>query len=100
MATLDGDTTELERDRVAVAALGQVYGLGSKTDWGYLKGLKTALDVLGICRAGMADPFRPFGSEERAAIREILVSLAPLAARGPVVPAELPERAAHGKSSD
>lgn len=88
-AALNGDETELERYRAAVAALGQVYRLGSETDWGYLKGLKTALDVLGICRAGMAEPFRPFGSQERAAIREILVSLAPLAPLGPVVPAEL-----------
>lgn len=41
----------------------------------YLKGLKCAVSLMGICGDLMAEPFRAFGPEERAKVREHLLAL-------------------------
>ena len=51
-----------------------VYRVGPH-DSSYLKGLKCAVSLMGICGDFMAEPFRPFGPKERAKVREHLVAL-------------------------
>lgn len=51
-----------------------IYGVGSHAS-SYIKGLKCALSLLGICDDTMALPFRRFAEAERAVIRERLVAL-------------------------
>jgi 4-hydroxy-tetrahydrodipicolinate synthase len=51
-----------------------IYTVG-KYGSSYLKGLKCALSVMGICDDYMADPFNRFRKEERDKIEEALVKL-------------------------
>jgi 4-hydroxy-tetrahydrodipicolinate synthase len=46
-----------------------IYTVG-KYGSSYLKGLKCALSVMGLCDDYMADPFCRFGDEKRALIKE------------------------------
>ena len=46
-----------------------IYRVG-RYDSSYLKGLKCAVSLLGICEDFMAEPFRAFGSAERAKVRQ------------------------------
>jgi 4-hydroxy-tetrahydrodipicolinate synthase len=38
----------------------------------YLKGVKCALNVLGVCNDHLASPFNKFGNEQKAKIKELL----------------------------
>jgi 4-hydroxy-tetrahydrodipicolinate synthase len=49
-----------------------IYRVG-RHDSSYLKGLKCAVSLLGICEDFMAEPFRSFGSAERAKVRQHMV---------------------------
>ncbi len=51
-----------------------LYGIG-RYDSSYLKGLKTALSLRGLCNDYMAYPFRRFRAEERTRVREALERL-------------------------
>lgn len=51
-----------------------VYRVGPH-DSSYLKGLKCAVSLMGICGDFMAEPFRAFGPTERAKVREHLLAL-------------------------
>ena len=50
---------------------GSIYSVGSFGS-SYLKGLKCALNVLGICNDFLAAPFNKFGSEQRSKIEKAL----------------------------
>jgi len=41
----------------------------------YLKGLKCALSILGICNDFLADPFHRFKDEERNKIKQALIEI-------------------------
>jgi 4-hydroxy-tetrahydrodipicolinate synthase len=49
-----------------------IYRVG-RYDSSYLKGLKCAVSLLGICEDFMAEPFRAFASAERAKVRQHMV---------------------------
>jgi dihydrodipicolinate synthase/N-acetylneuraminate lyase len=51
-----------------------VYTIGPANS-SYLRGLKTALSLLGICSGYLAEPFRPFDEREREQLRERLEAL-------------------------
>ena len=55
-----------------------IYRVG-KYESSYLKGLKCAVSLVGICGDFMAEPFRPFGAEERKQVRNHMVALGLLA---------------------
>jgi 4-hydroxy-tetrahydrodipicolinate synthase len=50
-----------------------IYRVRQATDSSYLKGLKCAVSLLGICEDFMAEPFCAFGSAERAKVRQHMV---------------------------
>jgi 4-hydroxy-tetrahydrodipicolinate synthase len=51
-----------------------IYSVG-KYGSSYLKGLKCALSVMGICNDFMAEPFHKFRESERQIIRQHLIGL-------------------------
>lgn len=53
---------------------GLLYSIGPGNS-SYLRGLKGALSVLGLCEDYLAEPFRPFGPEEKALLHDRLVQL-------------------------
>ncbi len=52
----------------------------AKEDSSYLRGLKCAVSLAGICGDFMAEPFHPFGSEERQQVQKYMTELGLLAA--------------------
>ncbi|HKX63334.1 MAG TPA: dihydrodipicolinate synthase family protein [Verrucomicrobiae bacterium] len=63
---------ELQRQVLDLA--GQLYTVGRHRS-SLIKGVKCALNLLGICHDGMAEPFRSFREPERAIVRERLIRL-------------------------
>jgi len=63
---------ELQRQVLDLA--GQLYTVGRHRS-SLIKGVKCALNLLGICQDGMAEPFRSFREPERGIVRERLVRL-------------------------
>jgi dihydrodipicolinate synthase/N-acetylneuraminate lyase len=63
---------ELQDRVMRLASL--VYTIGPANS-SYLRGLKTALSLLGICSGYLAEPFRPFDDGERERLRERLATL-------------------------
>jgi len=47
---------------------GKIYTVGAYSS--YLRGLKCALSCMGICSDTLAEPFQPFGPEERKIIQK------------------------------
>jgi 4-hydroxy-tetrahydrodipicolinate synthase len=47
---------------------GKIYTVGAYSS--YLRGLKCALSCMGICSDNLAEPFQPFGAEERKIIQQ------------------------------
>ncbi len=71
-AARDGQCAEVERLQDLVVRFGRgVYTAGEN----YLRGLKCALSVAGVCSDVMAEPFQPLGSTERDQVRQALLSL-------------------------
>ena len=52
---------------------GKIYCVGDYSS--YLRGLKCALSCMGICSDALAEPFQPFGAEERDTIRRYVEEL-------------------------
>jgi 4-hydroxy-tetrahydrodipicolinate synthase len=55
--------------------LGRIYRIGPPTAASVIKGLKSALSVLGICQNRVAEPLRPHTPHEREQVAAILRSL-------------------------
>jgi dihydrodipicolinate synthase/N-acetylneuraminate lyase len=55
--------------------LGRIYRIGPPTASSVIKGLKSALSVLGICENVVAEPLKPHTPQERDQVAEILRSL-------------------------
>lgn len=64
----------LELQERVMTVSGALYGVGRHMS-SFLKGVKCSLDLMGICSDYMADPFSRFREEERAIIRERLITL-------------------------
>jgi 4-hydroxy-tetrahydrodipicolinate synthase len=63
-----------ERHDRIMAVSGAVYGVGRHSS-SYLKGLKCALSLLGVCSDFMAEPFHHFRAPEREKVRAALAGL-------------------------
>jgi 4-hydroxy-tetrahydrodipicolinate synthase len=61
--------TALQENVMLVASRFYTLGYGSSS---YLKGLKCALSLMGICKGFIAEPFKSFGAEERKLIKKYL----------------------------
>jgi 4-hydroxy-tetrahydrodipicolinate synthase len=74
-AARDGDLPRVRElhDRVMRLAT-LVYTIGPANS-SYLRGLKTALSLVGICSGYLAEPFRPFEDHERELLRQRLEAL-------------------------
>jgi 4-hydroxy-tetrahydrodipicolinate synthase len=71
-AARDGQCAEVDRLQDLVVRFGRgVYTAGEN----YLRGLKCALSVAGICSDVMAEPFQPLGCAERDQVRQALLDL-------------------------
>jgi len=71
-AAKNNDINEVKRLHAIVMQISaSIYSVGSYGS-SYLKGLKCALNVLGICNDFLAAPFNRFGSEHRAKIEKAL----------------------------
>jgi 4-hydroxy-tetrahydrodipicolinate synthase len=70
-AARDGRSSEAARLHDLVLEFGAVYRAGDN----YLRGLKCALSLAGICCDVMAEPFQPLDANARAAVRRTLAQL-------------------------
>jgi 2-dehydro-3-deoxy-D-pentonate aldolase len=73
-ATRRGDTATVERLQARLVQLGEVYKVGRHAST-VIKGVKCALNLLGICSGELAEPLRAFNEPERARVRAVLESL-------------------------
>ncbi|HSK08076.1 MAG TPA: dihydrodipicolinate synthase family protein [Vicinamibacterales bacterium] len=74
------EVTELQRQVMRISS--GIYGVG-RFGSSYLKGLKCALSLLGICDDFMAEPFHRFNAPERARVEQELRALGLLATEAP-----------------
>lgn len=71
-AARDGRETEIDRLQSLVVRIGSgVYTAGGN----YLRGLKCALSLLGICPDTMAEPFHPLENADREQVRRTLLDV-------------------------
>jgi 4-hydroxy-tetrahydrodipicolinate synthase len=70
-AARDGRTSEAARLHDLVLEFGAVYRAGDN----YLRGLKCALSLAGICCDVMAEPFQPLDAHSREAVRRTLLDI-------------------------
>ena len=61
--------------RPAIERLGKIYSVAGEGASGYLRGLKCAMSVAGICSDDLTVPFRTVNDRDRAAIGSIVESL-------------------------
>ena len=69
------DQSEIDRLQAEVEALGHLYGIAGDGPSGYLRGLKCAMAVAGICSDILAPPFRVAGDFDRSRIATLVSSL-------------------------
>jgi len=73
-ATRRGDNATVERLQARLVQLGEIYRVGQYAST-VIKGVKCALNLLGICSGEMAEPFRAFKEPERRIVAERLTAL-------------------------
>ncbi len=73
-ATRRGDNAMVERLQARLMQLGEVYKVGRHAST-VIKGVKCALNLMGICSGEMAEPFRAFKETERRIVAERLTAL-------------------------
>ncbi len=69
------DQPEIDRLQAEVVRLGSLYNIAGEGASGYLRGLKCALSVAGICSDQLAAPFRPVAEPDRLQIANIVNKL-------------------------
>jgi dihydrodipicolinate synthase/N-acetylneuraminate lyase len=79
-AARDGRSSEMARLHEIVLQLAAVYSAGDN----YLRGLKCALSVAGLCSDVMAEPFQPLGVPARDKVRRTLCEVETLCADAPL----------------
>ena len=77
-ACLDGDETRARQLHDLVIALGEAVFDKNDHEYRYIRGIKCALSVLGICTDMPAWPYQPAGSELRQSIQNHLSRFAPI----------------------
>lgn len=70
----DGNSERVQQLQSSVLELGKTYAFGEFAA-GTIRGLKCALELMGICSGRMADPHRTCDDSQRNVIREQLVKL-------------------------
>jgi 4-hydroxy-tetrahydrodipicolinate synthase len=84
-AAASGDLRSVNKLHQRVMAISStIYRVG-KHDSSYLKGLKCAVSLMGICGDFLAEPFRPFMPQEREQVERHMASLG-ISARLPTMP--------------
>jgi len=73
-ATLRGDQVAVERLQARLVQLGEVYKVGRHAST-VIKGVKCALNLMGICSGELAEPLRAFNEPERRKVAERLTAL-------------------------
>lgn len=73
-ATLRGDSATVERLQARLVQLGEVYRVGQHAST-VIKGVKCALNLMGICSGELAEPLRAFNEPERRIVAERLTAL-------------------------
>lgn len=73
-ATLRGDNATVERLQARLVRLGEVYKVGRHAST-VIKGVKCALNLMGICSGELAEPLRAFNEPERRIVAERLTAL-------------------------
>ena len=73
-ATQRGDNPTVERLQARLVKLGEIYRVGRHAST-VIKGVKCALNLLGICAGELAEPLRAFNEPERRIVAERLADL-------------------------
>ena len=73
-ATLRGDNATVARLQARLVLLGEVYRVGRHAST-VIKGVKCALNLMGICSGELAEPLRAFNEPERRIVAERLTAL-------------------------
>lgn len=73
-ATLKGDNAAVERLQARLLKLGEIYRVGKHAST-VIKGVKCALNLLGVCAGEMEEPFRSFNEPERRVVAKTLTEL-------------------------
>ena len=69
------DQREIDRLQVDIVRIGTLYAMAGTAAAGYLRGLKCALEVLGVCSGQLATPFRSVEEPDRSKIAAFVKSL-------------------------
>jgi dihydrodipicolinate synthase/N-acetylneuraminate lyase len=73
-ATLRGDKATVERLQARLVQLGEIYKVGRHAST-VIKGVKCALNLMGLCSGELAEPLRAFNEPERRIVAERLTAL-------------------------
>ncbi len=73
-ASLRGDERAIAAHQSRLSKLGEIYRIGSHAS-AVIKGIKCALNLMGVCSGEMVEPLRAFLEPERRLVAEHLVSL-------------------------
>ena len=79
-ATLRGDHATVDQLQARLLKLGEIYRVGRHAS-AVIKGIKCALNLMGICSGEMVEPLRAFREPERRIVAERLVALGILPGR-------------------
>jgi 4-hydroxy-tetrahydrodipicolinate synthase len=74
-AAMAKDAKKVSECSALVNQLGQIYGVAGNQFSAGIAGIKTALELLGICGGEVAPPIQPVTAEQKNKIQAILVSL-------------------------
>ncbi len=73
-ATVRGDNATVERLQARLVQLGEIYRVGRHAST-VIKGVKCALNLMGLCAGELAEPLRAFNEPERRIVAERLTAL-------------------------
>ncbi|MCA9186812.1 MAG: dihydrodipicolinate synthase family protein [Pirellulaceae bacterium] len=79
-AAISNDTVTLASLREKLAELGAIYQYGA-FGVGVIRGIKCAMELLGLCENHLAFPFQPVNELQRSSIRDVLARLELLPSR-------------------
>ncbi|NOS70749.1 MAG: dihydrodipicolinate synthase family protein [Verrucomicrobia bacterium] len=85
-ATLRGDNATVERLQARLTKLGEIYRVGKHAST-VIKGVKCALNLMGICAGELAEPLRSFKEPQRLIVEQCLTDLGLLPNRSAAQPA-------------